>query len=38
VKLSQTRLLVDDLGVCFRFYREILGLLELFQEIPMEHE
>jgi lactoylglutathione lyase len=26
VKFSQVRLLVDDVGACFRFYRDVLGL------------
>jgi lactoylglutathione lyase len=30
VKLSQTRLLVEDFGACFRFYRDVLGLTPSF--------
>jgi predicted enzyme related to lactoylglutathione lyase len=30
MKLSQTRLLVDDFGACFRFYRDVIGLTPSF--------
>ncbi|MFE4603763.1 VOC family protein, partial [Kitasatospora indigofera] len=26
MELTQVRLLVDDFGSCFRFYRDVLGL------------
>jgi lactoylglutathione lyase len=32
VKLSQVRLLVDDFGAAFRFYRDVLGLETSFGE------
>jgi lactoylglutathione lyase len=32
VKLSQVRMLVDDVAACFRFYRDVLGLERSFGE------